>query len=817
MPPMGGSNPPMGGGIPPTGGGHPPMGGSNGSIPPSVHSSAQNRFGGNMQELSSKLGGLSVTQMGFQKMWGQDSLDLLQNRHILPPDEIIPPKPKLQAEQWNGINCNRDIFRCTLSKIPETDSLLKKARLPLGVLIHPYKDLSHLPVIQCSTIVRCRSCRTYINPFVHFVDQRRWRCNLCYRVNELPEEFLYDPVSKSYGDPSRRPECKSSTIEFIAPQEYMLRPPQPAVYLFLLDVSRQALESGYLRNFCDILLDELDKLPGDSRTQVGFITYNRSLQFYMIPEGASQASQLIVGDIDDVFLPSPSDLLINLQSCKEQIVEMLSDLPELFNGCQDTENCLGAALQAAYKMISPTGGRITVVQCTLPNIGPGAVKNREGSQSKEGLDSGLLNPSTDFYKKLALECSGQQIAVDCFVLNNQHVDLATISGISKFSGGQVQTFAGYHSIHNLATAEKFDRSLRRYLTRKIGFESVMRIRCTRGMSLHTFHGHFFVRSTDLLSLPNVNPDAGFGMQVSIDEDLKDSREVSFQAALLYTSSKGERRIRVHTLCVPISSNLQEIIQGADQQCMIGLLTKMAVDRSLNSSLSDAKEAFINACVDTISRWKMIQCISQPGVLPIHPNLRLLPLYILSLLKSPAFTARSGVKLDERTSSLIEMKCLPLNQLMQSIYPDLYRIDNLELAKTQEDEDGAVVAVPERLQLSAENISLSGVYLMDRGDILYLYLGKVAPQFFCEKIFNVSRMVDVDEHLTDVPELDNEDSERLRAFIQFINNKKSHSAPIKIIRDDLKCRMLFINQLIDDRSESSFSYYEFLQHLKTLVK
>ncbi len=23
------------------------------------------------------------------------------------------------------------------------------------------------------------------------------------RVNELPEEFLYDPVSKSYGDPSR--------------------------------------------------------------------------------------------------------------------------------------------------------------------------------------------------------------------------------------------------------------------------------------------------------------------------------------------------------------------------------------------------------------------------------------------------------------------------------------------------------------------------------------------------------------------------------------------------------------------------------------
>ena len=30
-------------------------------------------------------------------------------------------------------------------------------------------------------------------------------------------------------------------------------------------------------------------------------------------------------------------------------------------------------------------------------------------------------------------------------------------------------------------------------------------------------GHFFVRSTDLLSLPNVNPDSAFGMQVQQKE------------------------------------------------------------------------------------------------------------------------------------------------------------------------------------------------------------------------------------------------------------------------------------------------------------
>lgn len=39
----------------------------------------------------------------------------------------------------------------------------------------------------------------------------------------MPDEFAYDPVTKTYGEPQRRPEIKSSTIEFIAPSDYMVR------------------------------------------------------------------------------------------------------------------------------------------------------------------------------------------------------------------------------------------------------------------------------------------------------------------------------------------------------------------------------------------------------------------------------------------------------------------------------------------------------------------------------------------------------------------------------------------------------------------
>jgi hypothetical protein len=164
----------------------------------------------------------SVLQQGFAKAWGYDNLDLLKSRDVLPVDGVHPPEIKLPQGYANCDNCSPDIFRCTLNKFPSSKNLLDKSRLPLGILIHPYKDLSRLTVIQCETITRCRNCRSYINPFVQFIDNAHWKCNLCYRVNELPGEFQIDPYTKTLGDPSRRPEIQNATIEYIASQDYMV-------------------------------------------------------------------------------------------------------------------------------------------------------------------------------------------------------------------------------------------------------------------------------------------------------------------------------------------------------------------------------------------------------------------------------------------------------------------------------------------------------------------------------------------------------------------------------------------------------------------
>ena len=316
--------------------------------PPPRPGTQQQQQPAGMPQMMQNFGNMSVNAQEQPN----STINLLQQRRVLPKRAVDPPTPKLSKEYQKN-NANPEVFRSTLTHVPQTQALLNKSRLPLGILLHPFKDMDDLVVLQPNTIVRCRSCRTYINPFVSFVDNRRWRCNLCFRTNDLPEEFNICPVTKTYGPPNRRPEVNNATIEYIAPSEYMLRPPQPAVYLFLFDVSYTAMECGYLQMVAEVLLVRLEQLPGDQRTQIGFITYNSSVHFYNLAENLSQPQMLVVSDLDEIFLPTPDSLLVNLKDSMDLIADLLHNLPNMFavtgeKGSPtntDSQSALGAALQ----------------------------------------------------------------------------------------------------------------------------------------------------------------------------------------------------------------------------------------------------------------------------------------------------------------------------------------------------------------------------------------------------------------------------------------------------------------------------------------
>ena len=226
----------------------------------------------------------------------------------------------------------------------------------------------------------------------------------------------------------------------------MARPPQPAVYLFLLDVSHNAIQTGieirsihiaieyflgYLQSFCDILLESLDSLPGDTRTHIGFLTYDSRIHYYDLSDRDNGTFRVMIApDLDskpEDFLPLPDGLMVTFGECRATIEAFLNELPKIYQDNHETDSALGSALQIAGKLLNQTGGRVTVIQTRIPNLNPGALSESTASGTQSGKEPTSIGPTSDYYKKLSLDYSSVQIACDLFLLNSHHIDLATLS------------------------------------------------------------------------------------------------------------------------------------------------------------------------------------------------------------------------------------------------------------------------------------------------------------------------------------------------------------------------------------------------------
>jgi len=233
---------------------------------------------------------------------------------------------------------------------------------------------------------------------------------MCNLTNDVPQAFDWDAAAQKSVDRWQRHELNHAVVEFVAPQEYMVRPPQPLVYLFLFDVSYAAVSTGLLATSARTILDSLNRIPNaDRRTRLGFIAVDSALHYFAVPKDSEEngeTSMLVVSDLEEPFLPVPHDLLVPLTDARASIENFLTKLPEMFVNNQDNGSCMGSALRAGHKLISPLGGKLVVLSATLPNLGEGKLTMREDKKilgtSKE---STLLQTASSFYKSFAVECS----------------------------------------------------------------------------------------------------------------------------------------------------------------------------------------------------------------------------------------------------------------------------------------------------------------------------------------------------------------------------------------------------------------------------
>lgn len=125
------------------------------------------------------------------------------------------------------------------------------------------------------------------------------------------------------------------------------------------------------------------------------------------------------------FVPVPTGILTELREFKETVRAFVNRIPTIFEHPLSRENCMGTALATAHQLLAPIGGRISLFTCSRPSLGQGTLRPLD----PQAVDQ-KLTPTSDFYKRMALDCTTQQISVDLFALNTEYSDVATMGECS---------------------------------------------------------------------------------------------------------------------------------------------------------------------------------------------------------------------------------------------------------------------------------------------------------------------------------------------------------------------------------------------------
>lgn len=792
------------------------------------------------KQVSSQVGNPRIhSNKPMNQLYPVDLLDELPARisdlNLPPPPLLIPPEKMLIQNETS--NSAPEYIRSTLNAIPKTNSLLKKSGLPFALVIKPYQHLNDLnnppPLNTDGIIVRCRRCRSYLNPFAQFMPQtRKWRCNFCRLANDLPMQFDDAMVNSSSDDlfhRYNRNEVKHGVMEYIAPREYSVRQPPPSVYAFVLDVSTNALKNGSLQVATRTLADSLDAIPNhDGQTKISILCVDHVIHFFKIPtddEEKSIPTLFDLADLDDAYLPSPTGLLVSLSKCKEKLHSLLLQIPEIFQYNISSSFALGSALKSAFKLISAIGGKIIIVSSSLPSTGLGALKrrNEQGVLNTPKESAQLLSCQDPFYKNFPIECNKAQITIDLFVTSGEYIDIATQSNLSRYTGGQLHFYPGFTTANEMDSI-KFSSEFGKHIAMDISMETVMRARGSRGIKMKQFYGHFFNRSSDLCAFSTMPRDQSYVFEVTLDEEI--TAEYSYiQIAVLLSLNTGERRIRVITLALPTTNSLHELFASADQLATFAYFNQRAINIAMSSSLSAAREYLKSTIINILTIYKNeIVVANTAGILPLRicANLRMLPLLMSSLVKHIGF--REGiVPSDHRAAALNFLESSPIEYLVKSVYPSVYSLHDTE------------ADFPNPINASAAHWVPYGLYLIHNTTELFLWVGGEAVDALLNDAFGIHDISQLPVGKSEIPVVKGSElNARIRNIISTVRSNMDDNSVIHptlyIVRGPssseprtnssnrelTSLRLWVMSNMVEDNILNTESYREFLQTAKGKV-
>lgn len=739
---------------------------------------------------------------------------------------LMPPLVTTNFVVQDQGNCSPRFIRSSMYNVAITNDMMKHTAVPFSLVISPLARLApgefSPPIVNFGELgpVRCVRCKAYMCPYMTFVDSgRRFQCAFCKATTDVPAEYFQhlDHTGQRM-DRFERPELVLGTYEFMATADYCKTntlPKVPAI-LFIIDVSYNSIKSGLVKLLCSQMKEILRNLPVDdgqdaSKMKVGFITYDNTVHFYNIKGTLAAPQMLVVGDTYEMFMPLLDGFLSTPEESEVIIDALMEQIPNMFGGTRQTETILLPAILAGVEALkaSECSGKLMVFSSNLPTVdAPGKLKNRD-DRKLLGTDKEktILTPQNQAYNQLGQDCVLAGVSVDLFLFNNSYIDVATVGQVSRLSGGEVFKYTYFQADID---GERLIQDIIMDISRPIGFDAIMRVRTSTGVRPTEFYGHFYMTNTTDMELGSIDCDKAVAIEIKHDDKLHEDDGVYIQAALLYTSCSGQRRLRICNLSLKTCSQMTDLYRSCDLDTLINYWSKQALFKLMDNNPKAVKDAIVSKAAQVLATYrKNCASPSSAGQLILPECMKLLPLYVSCLLKSDALSGGSDMTVDERSFVMQACMTMDVPTSVYFFYPRLIPIHDMNTNCHD---------IPQPIRCSIEKMSEQGVYILENGLHMFLWIGLGANPDFIQKLFGVPSAIQVNIEQFKLPELDNPVSLAVRNIVEEIRKQRHRHMRLTLVRQREKLEHVFKHFLVEDKGlDGSPSYVDFLCHMHKEIR
>lgn len=779
----------------------------------------------------------------------RDALAQYYLNHVYPTFENnLPPPAAVPFVAFDQGNSSPKFTRLTVNNIPATSDGLRSTGLPLGMILQPLAPLQagelEIPVLDFGDAgpPRCHRCRAYINPFMVFRQGgNKFVCNMCTYPNDVPPEYFCQTNPQGARlDREQRPELTRGTVEFMVPKEYWNKEPVGIRWLFVIDVTQEAYNKGFLSAFCDGILKSLYSTEsttvrgedGQEKIQetrmippgakVGFMTYDKEIHFYNCNPSLEQAQMIVMPDIEEPFVPISEGLFVDPYESKDIILGMLNRLPEMFSKIKNPEPALLPALNAAVAALEKTGGKIVCSLSSLPTWGPGRLFMRDEDRVANGeADKKIKHSDNPPWKKMTDHMVKNGIGADFFLAapGGGYLDINTIGQVSATSGGETYYYPNFMVQRD---SERLALEIMHTVTRETGYQALLKVRCSNGLQVASYHGNFTQHTFGAdVELGVIDADKAMGVLFSYDGKLDSKLDAHFQSALLYTTASGERRVRCCNVIASVSDAAKDCMKFVDQDAVYAIIAKEAATKMQSASLKDIRNGITEKNVDILAGYrKNFSGSHPPGQLVLPENLKEFSMYMLAMVKSRAFKG-GNEPMDRRVVDMRMIKSMGCLELSLYLYPRMIALHNLEPEDGFPDPETGHLRMPNSLRASFAKVETGGVYILDNGQTTLLWLHAQTSPLLIEDLFGpqTSSLKDIDPLATELPVLETHLNCQARNILEYLRTVRGSKAlSLQMARQGLDgAEYEFARGLVEDRNSEAQSYVDWLVHVHRCVQ